>query len=462
MTTLPLPRALQPLRHPAYRWLVASMALSLLSSGLWIVAVVWQVVALGGGPAQLSLVSAMSAIGMLATTLLGGALADRVPQRRILLAVALVQAGSVGVVAALSLGGLLVVWHLAAVALAGGLAAGLYYPAYSALLPALLPEGDLLAANGLEGVLRPVLVQAAGPATAAALVSALSPGAALTATALAALCAAGCASALPHTPLRRELGTAGGSRVRALLVDVGEGFAYLVRTPWLLATLLFASLMLLVMIGPFEVLVPFAVRDAGGGAPEHAWVLAAFGVGGAVASLAVASLRLPRRYLTVMNLVWGLGCVPLVVFGLTSRLWVMVVAAAVAGAAFQVGMVIWGTLLQRRVPPALLGRVSSLDFFVSLAFMPVSMALAGPVSQLIGLAATFLVAGLVPPVLAVVAIVAARMPADELAHPLDRPTPAPAPVAAGDGQLEPAPVSARDGQLEPARVAARDGQLDPV
>jgi len=88
--------------------------------------------------------------------------------------------------------------------------------------------------------------------------------------------------------------------------------------------------------------------------------------------------------------------------------------------------VIWGTLLQRRVPPAMLGRVSSLDSFVSLAFMPVSMALAGPVSEAVGLVPTFLVAGLVPPVLAVVAIVAARLPADELAHPLD---PAPEPEA---------------------------------
>ena len=51
--------------------------------------------------------------------------------------------------------------------------------------------------------------------------------------------------------------------------------------------------------------------------------------------------------------------------------------------------------------------------------MPVSMALAGPVSELIGLTATFLVAGLVPAVLAVIAIVVARMPADEIAHPLD-------------------------------------------
>src|SRR3712207_4515659 len=96
-------------------------------------------------------------------------------------------------------------------------------------------------------------------------------------------------------------------------------------------------------------------------------------------------------------------------------------------------MVIWGTLLQRRVPPALLGRVSSLDFFVSISFMPLSMALAGTVGEVIGLTATFLVAGLVPPLLAVVAILVARLPADEIAHPLDVvPPPAPEPRPAGE------------------------------
>jgi predicted MFS family arabinose efflux permease len=178
--------------------------------------------------------------------------------------------------------------------------------------------------------------------------------------------------------------------------------------------------MILVMMGPFEVLVPFAIKDiAGGGPREHAFVLAAFGIGGAIGSLAVASFRLPRRYLTVMNLMWGIGCIPLVVFGLSSEVWVMVVAGFVMGILFSSGMVIWGTLLQRRVPPALLGRVASLDFFVSLAFMPVSMALAGPVSELVGLRTTFLIAGLAPTLLAAITIVAARLPADEIAHPLD-------------------------------------------
>jgi len=83
-------------------------------------------------------------------------------------------------------------------------------------------------------------------------------------------------------------------------------------------------------------------------------------------------------------------------------------------------MVIWGTLLQRRVPRHLLGRVSSLDFFVSLALLPVSMALAGPVGERVGLPVTFVVAAVVPPLLAVAALVAWRLPRDETAHPLDR------------------------------------------
>ncbi|WP_246080156.1 MFS transporter [Modestobacter altitudinis] len=437
-----LPRALSPLRHPGYRWLAAALVLSLTSTGLYLLAVVWQVIELGGGPAALSLVNTGMAVGMLLTTLLGGALADRVPQRPILITVALIELAATSSVAGLSLSGLLQVWHLAVASLLVGLAQGLYYPAYSALVPALLPADDLLPANGLEGFLRPLLTQAGGPAVAGAIVAATSPGMALLATAVAALGAVLALLGLPHTPLRRDLTAeasqdqAAGGRARhpvvAVLVDVRAGFAYMVATPWLLSTLLFASVLVLVVIGPLEVLTPFAVREQTGGGPaEHSLVLAAFGVAGAVGSLVVASRRLPRRYLTIMIMLWGAGCLPLALFGVATQLWVMVLASAVVGATFQGATVIWGTLLQRRVPPALLGRVSSLDFFVSLAFMPLSMALAGPVSEQIGVAATFALAGGVPPVLAVLAITAARLGADEIAHPLDTP----------DGDL---PPGARD------------------
>ncbi len=191
-------------------------------------------------------------------------------------------------------------------------------------------------------------------------------------------------------------------------------------TPWLLATLLFASLMVLVTMGPFEVLVPFVVKDQlGGDAGDHAMVLAAFGIGGAIGSMVQASLPMPRRYLTYMNLTFGAGCVPMVLMGIAPSVWVLVGCSFLLGVLFCAPMVIWGTLLQRRVPPHLLGRVASLDFFVSVSLMPVSMALAGPVADAIGVANTFFVAGVTPVVFAVVAILWARLPADELAHPLD-------------------------------------------
>jgi MFS family permease len=119
---------------------------------------------------------------------------------------------------------------------------------------------------------------------------------------------------------------------------------------------------------------------------------------------------------------WGAGCLPLAIIGITDQLWLMVIALFVCGLVFSGATVIWGTLLQRRVPPAMLGRVSSLDFFVALALMPVSMALAGPLGELVGIPIMFLIAGIAPLVLAVLTLLIARLGPDELANPLD-PTP---------------------------------------
>ncbi|MGY1686431.1 MULTISPECIES: MFS transporter [unclassified Geodermatophilus] len=419
------PRALAPLRSAAYRRLALSLALSLVANGAWAVTAVWQVVALGGGPAELSLVTGASAVGTLATALPGGVLADRVPQRHLLVAVTLLAAVPVGLAGALSVAGALPLPLLAVAGLLGGAGLGLHYPAYSALVPALLPEDQLLAANGLEGAMRPLLYQVTGPALAALLVAAASPGAALLATAATSLAATVCVLGLPLLPAHRAA-DGPAHPARALVADLREGLAFLVRTRWLLATLLFGSLMLLVTTGPLQVLTPFAVREhAGGGPVEHSLVLAGSGVGGALSSLVVASRPLPRRYLTTTTLLWAAGCLPLVAFGTATSVPVMVGAAVLVGAGVHGGMTIWGTLLQRRVPPALLGRVSSLDFVVSGALVPVSVALAGPVGEGAGLRAAFLVAGLAPPVLAAITLLVARLPADERAHPLDRPVPEP-------------------------------------
>ena len=416
-----LPRALTPFRHSAYRRLAVALTLSTFASGVWVVGLVWEVIRIDGGPAQLSVVTTASAVGVLLPALLGGVVADRIPQKLILLVVAATELAGMTLVATLSLTDRTSLWHLASVSFVTGMGMAFYYPAYSAWLPALVPESDLLAVNGFEGMVRPTVGQAIGPAVAGVVVGAASPGAAIAIAAVSSLLGLVALATVPLTPVRRDLASEGERThpVASVLHDMREGFGYMVRTPWLLATLLFASLILLVMMGPLEVLIPFLIKDRLGGGPgDHAWVLAAFGIGGAVGSLAMASSRMPRRYLTFMNLMWGVGCLPFLVIGFATAVWQIVVSAFVLGAMFSAPMVIWGTLLQRRVPAHMLGRVASLDFFVSVSLMPVSMALAGPVSEAIGLRPTFAIAGLAPGVFAIVAVLWARLPQDELAHPL--------------------------------------------
>ncbi len=153
-----------------------------------------------------------------------------------------------------------------------------------------------------------------------------------------------------------------------MLRDLRDGFAFMLRTPWLLWTLLFASLFVLVVLGPIEVLLPFIAKERfADGEQTYGFILAFFGMGSALGALAVSSRRLPRRYLTVMMTMWSVGSFPLMVVGVTSSFPLMAFATFVIGATDGAGMVIWGTLLQRRVPTEMLGRVSSLDFFVSLA-----------------------------------------------------------------------------------------------
>ncbi|AWB94908.1 MFS transporter [Agromyces badenianii] len=415
-----LPRALRPFGSSQYRLLTAALAASLLSAGAWIVSAVWQVVELGGTPVDLSFVAVGSSLGLVLAVLFGGVAADRIPQRRILLTVEIVRGVGFSVAAMLAVTGLIEVWHIAVISFVLGVADGFFYPAYSAWLPAILPESQLLAANGIEGVLRPSVMNAAGPAVASALIAVQGPWLAFAAVAGLQVVAAVVLGVMRTTPVRRVLDGPAVHPVRQTFIDLRDGFAYLLRTKWLFATLVFSILLVFVIMGPIEVLLPFAVKDqTGGGAGAFALALAAFGVGGAIGSLAVASMRLPRRYLTLMILAWGFGCLPLAIIGFTSWLWVMIVALFICGLLFSGASVVWGTLLQRRVPPAMLGRVSSLDFFVSLALMPISMAVAGPVGEWIGIAPAFLIAGLVSPVLAIATLAFARLGRDEIAHPLD-------------------------------------------
>lgn len=417
---LNLKRSIQPLATRDYRLLFAAVGIEVFGTGVWTIVMVFQVIALNDSPLALSAVATGMSLGLFAFSIFGGVVADRFSKRCIIITVQGCTAGMMSTVAVLSLTGTIDLWHVAIASFAMGAGSAFFYPAYSSYLPQVLAPEQLLAANGLEGALRPTLGQGLGPALGGIVVGMFFPAIGAVIVAVSYTVAFIITLFLSH---REGLTNSAAPEGRtSLWGDLRAGVSYVVGTRWLLWTLIFGSSLALIIQGPIEVLLPFLTRARFDDAEAtFGFLLAAYGIGGAAGSLAVSSLRLPRRYLTFMIACWGGGTVPLVAIGIADDLIVMLAALFIVGAATGAGVVIWGTLLQRLVPLDMIGRVASLDFFVSIAFMPVSIAIAGPLSLLLPVPVIFVVAGMIPPLLALIALTAGRMRQAETEHPLDAP-----------------------------------------
>ena len=84
---------------------------------------------------------------------------------------------------------------------------------------------------------------------------------------MASIAAGLCYVAMDPVPLRRERDSLEGNAIRGIVTDISEGVAYLVKTPWLWATLLYSTVLVLATLGPIEVLIPFVLRERVGVTP---------------------------------------------------------------------------------------------------------------------------------------------------------------------------------------------------
>jgi DHA3 family tetracycline resistance protein-like MFS transporter len=109
--------------------------------------------------------------------------------------------------------------------------------------------------------------------------------------------------------------------------------------------------------------------------------------------MALGQLGLPRRSMTFMYAAWTVATVAVAGYGLGSAVWHLMLASALFNALETAGTIVWITAKQRHVPSHMLGRVSSLDWLISIGLLPLSFALTGPVSALIGAQTTLVVAG---------------------------------------------------------------------
>ncbi|WP_220456722.1 MFS transporter [Changpingibacter yushuensis] len=157
-------RALRPLASRDYRLLFAAVGIEVFGTGMWTIVMVFQVLALDDSPLALSAVATGMSLGLFAFSILGGVVADRFSKYRIIITVQGCTAAAMTGVAVLSLTGSIELWHVGVASFVMGAGSAFSYPAYSAYLPQVLPAEELLAANGLEGTLRPSMGQGLGPA----------------------------------------------------------------------------------------------------------------------------------------------------------------------------------------------------------------------------------------------------------------------------------------------------------
>ena len=385
---------LHPLTIPTYRQLFAAMVLTIFAQGAWALYLAMQTLDLGATPAALSGVVVWSGIGLLAGSLPAGVIADRFPNKSVIVSVLTLNLAIATATSTAAILDIVTFWMLAVSAFIIGTSTAFFFPAYTALVPVLVDGDDLMAVNGLEGAARPLVGQAIAPAAVGAVIGASMPAAGGYLIAAALGLALLAALQLP-APTRAEPEADGAED--SLITDLLDGFRYVSRTRWVRSSVLFAAVMGLVVTGPLEVLLPALMRSSHDNGPAlYGTVLAALGAGGVVGSLLAGSWRTPERFLPAMVGAWVIGCLPLSIPALTSNSWAIGAGLAFYGALIGIGMVIWGAVLQEHVPLEMLGRVASLDFFISIAFMPLSIALTGLLSRHIDIRTLFIAAGLVP------------------------------------------------------------------
>jgi MFS family permease len=383
-------RLFAPLAHRDYRLLVGGMSVSLLGDGLFLVALAWQVYALSNVPTALASVGIAMTIPTIVCLLLGGAVSDRYDRRLVMLCADAVRALALAVLAFLSVTGSLHLPELMAVAVVYGAATAFFDPASDALVPELLPPDALAQANSLDQLIRPLALRLAGPAVGGVVIAAIGVGWSFGLDAASFLVSA--ATLLAMSPVRRAADpaeTAGAAR--SMRREVAAGLRYVRSHAWLWATLASAAIAYLLFMGPTEVLLPFVVKNRlSDGAGALGLVFAAGGLGSLLCAIVIGQRGLPRRALTFMYICWTLATLAVAGYGLSSQLWGLMLASVAFNTLETAGTIAWATTKQRLVPSELLGRVSSLDWLISIGLLPVSFAITGPVSAALGVRTTMI------------------------------------------------------------------------
>ncbi|SOC47286.1 Predicted arabinose efflux permease, MFS family [Blastococcus aggregatus] len=349
-----------PLRNPAYRRLFWGVAATMLGQQMTLVAVPFQVYLLTGDSLMVGVTSIVALVPLVVFGLLGGAIADSMDRRRLMLVTSVGAAATSALLAVQALfpgdGNLAVLWVLTACVSAF---AAVNQPARSAVIPALVGPAGVSAANALSMTVRQAAV-IVGPLLAGVLIGAGELFLAYAIDALGFLAAAVLLRGLPPLPPGRDVGPL---RLGAAIRGVGEGFVFLRTQPVLLMTFV-VDIVAMCFAWPQAVFPELSETRFTDSPNALGWLFAGVSIGALLMGLTSGWVsRVDRQGAVVLAAiaVWG---VAIVGFGWAQSLWLAVLCLAVAGAGDMVSAVLRSSMLQLAAPEEMRGRMQGVFIVV--------------------------------------------------------------------------------------------------
>jgi MFS family permease len=370
------------LRHRDFRLLWLAQSASVVGDNIVLVALSLFVIQRTHNATDLGIVLAAQALPLVAFLLIGGVWADRLPRHRVMVATDLVRFALHALLATLIFAGRVPIWQLVVIEMLFRSAEAFFRPAANGLLPQTVPEGDIQQATAATTASENV-AQFAGPALATALVLGAGAGWAFALDAATFLISAALlvrvrprvrtSDAVPSNPVERV----------SVWQEIREGAREVRSRTWVWATLASFCVALFCGLASWFVLGPVVAHEQYGHIGVYGVIEAATGLGAILGSFAGFSWRPlhPMRMAMLAMLIWPVAVIP---FALGVTLIVVVPLNVLAGAGFSLFNVWWLTALAERIPPNALSRVTSYDWMVSFALLPLGYLLAGPLAAHLG------------------------------------------------------------------------------
>lgn len=371
----------------------SGQALSLLGSAIVKFSVIWWLTQLTGSPQVLATASLMAYLPDLLVGPFGGVMVDRLSRKRIMIISDAFTALATGVMAVLYLRGNVGVVLVYGLLLARGLGSAFHWPAMQASISLMVPKNQLQRVSGMQQGVNGV-INIVGPPVGAFLIALLPLELILmidVGTALVAILP------LVVTDVPNPVSDGKQITVSTVIRDMREGFAYLVG--WR-SLLLFAFMIMLVHVVAIPAIsfIPLMVTEFfSGGATEFALMESVFGLGLIVGGVTLSGWGgFSRKTTTILSALVLCGLGLLVVWVASSGLF-SVSLFGVFLFAFSVSIVAAsiGALQKSVVPAGIQGRVFTLIRSGTNAMPSLGLAVAGPITQIIGLRSWYLLGGLV-------------------------------------------------------------------